>query len=299
MRVRRLVSARPRVGGCTAAELPAVIAMLEAEFVQSRGRSGPLGGRYPDLLSEANLDHIHVRRQGDTIVACCVARRATWLTGSERWQAAMIGFVHTLPAARGKGHAAALLEATVDALAAAGSDFVVLWSGLDGFYERLGWEAHDRGVFGSMTLAAVGTPAVLTIDSDRFETLRARSDSDRIVRDAAAYRALPLPVTAVGTLFASHGAHAAAALVGAAGDARYVYEAHGDDAALPALWRTITAGVTAVYVNESIGSPLHRWLARQVPIEFSGQQLAYWRMLSPRARRAAWRNWHIPYFDRI
>ena len=299
MRKARLVSVRPRAGACTAAELPALIAALDDEFVHARGRSGSLAVRFPELLVDENLDNIHVRRQGGQVVACCVVRQGSWATGHERWRAAMIGLVHTAPAARGKGHAAAILEATVDACAADGSDFVVLWSGLDRFYERLGWDAHDRGVFGSVQLVPAAPRTLPALDSERFESLRARSGVTGIERGPLNYRHVPLPVKTVGTVFARAGKAEGGALVGACGPERYVYEVVGDEDALPALWREITRGTTAVHVNEAIGSPFHRWLVRHVPIEFSGQHLAYWRMLSPRARRSAWRNWHIPYFDRI
>jgi len=299
MRKARLVSARPRAGACTAAELPALIAALDAEFVHARGRSGSLAMRYPELLVAENLDNLHVRRQGEQIVACCVVRHGSWAVGQERWRTALIGLVYTAPAARGKGHAAAVLEATVDACAADGSDFGVLWSGLDGFYERLGWDAHDRGVFGSVRLTPAAALTEPTLDGERFETLRARSGVDGIERAPLSYRSVPLPVISVGTLFARAGKAESGALVGACGSERYVYEVVGDDDALPALWRDIARGASAVHINEAIGSPFHRWLVCHVPIQFSGQQLAYWRMLSPRARRSAWRNWHIPYFDRI
>ncbi len=305
MRTSRLVSARPRAGNCSSSELAALTEALDAEFVTGRGRSGSLAGRYPDLLGEQNLPHLYVRRDGGRIVSCCAVRRFTWIGAHARWQGAMIGLVYTAPQARGRGHAAGVLDDAIDALAAAGVDFAVLWSGLDGYYERLGWEAHDRGIFGSVRYgvsapndgsAAASVPA---IDVARYEALRAPEAKARVLRDALRYRCVPLPAARLATLFARDGEAEAAALIGEAADARYVYEVVGAPAALPALWQSITAAAASVYVNDSIGSPFHRWLVNHTPIEFAAQELAYWRMLSPRARRAAWRDWHIPYFDRI
>ena len=300
MRAQRLVNARPRAGTCSTGELPALVAALDAEFVAGRGRSGSLAWRYPDLLREQNLANVHVRRHAGRIVSCCAVRRFTWTSDRERWTGAMIGLVYTAPQARGRGHAAHVLEDAVDALAAAGCDFAVLWSGLDGYYERLGWEPHDRGIFGSVD--GVGAPSPLAadgIDVARYDALRAPQAKARVARDATSYRCVPLPAARVASVFACSDDDEAAALVGEAAGARYVYEVVGAAAALPALWQALVDGAAAVHVNHSIRTPFHRWLTAHTPIEFAAQELAYWRMLSPRARRAAWRDWHIPYFDRI
>ncbi len=300
----RVVAANPHAGTCTAQELAPLVDELDQAFISGRGRSGSLAHRYPGLLSVANLDQLHVRRHAGRVVACCAVRRFTWLSGDTRWEGAMIGMVHTAPAWRGRGHAAGVLEAALDALAAGGVDFAVLWSGLDGFYERLGWEANDRGIFGSVACAPVGRCAtgpqgLSAEDIGRFEALRRRLAPQRVLREPAAYGAIPLPAERVVGAFAHAGDMHAAALVGHAGTARYVFDAAGDAAAMPALWRAITAGASIVHVNEVIGSDFHRWLARNVDIAFAAQQLAHWRMLSPRAGRAPWRDWHLPWFDRI
>jgi len=301
---RRVVEATPVAGTCTARELPPLVDALDEAFVSGRGRGGSLAQRYPGLLCDANLANLHVRRQGGRVVACCAVRRFTWISDDTRWEAAMIGMVYTAPAFRGRGHAAGVLDAAVDTLAAAGVDFAVLWSGLDGFYERLGWTAHDRGVFGSVPGSPAGrrgaTQAEPSMaDIARFEVLRERLAPQRVARDPTAYAAVPLPAGRVFGAFAHEGDAQAAALVGQAGAARYLYDAVGDAAALPALWDAISAGAGTVHVNEVIGSEFHRWLARNVDITFTAQQLAHWRMLSPRAARAAWRGWHLPWFDRI
>jgi len=301
---RRALKAGPRADTCTLQELAPLVTILDRAFVTGRGRKGSLALRYPGTLAAANLEHIHVRRHGGRIIACCVARRFTWLSGDTRWQGAMIGMVYTAPAWRGRGHAAAVLDAAVDALAAAGVDFAVLWSGLDGFYERLGWAAHDRGILGSVDCAGGDTRPVPVAapgadDIARYTALRARLASQRLERDDTSYSAIPLPAERVAAVHANvDGAHAAA-LVGHAGTTRYVFDAIGDSAALPALWHGITACATTVHVNEVIGSDFHRWLAGNVDILFGAQELTFWRMLSPRAGRSAWREWHLPWFDRI
>jgi GNAT superfamily N-acetyltransferase len=302
---RRVVRARPRDGTCSPTELAPLVAALDRSFVTGRGRRGSLAGRYPGLLDETNAGNIHVRRHGGRVIACCAVRRFEWLDDGVIWRGAMVGMVHTAPAWRGRGHAAAVLESAVDALLADGVDFAVLWSGLEGFYERLGWEGHDRGLYGRLRISTDTAPTALpgappAADTlARLETLRARWAPRRVVRSAAAWRTVPLPATTVHAVFAGRSAGGIAALVGDDGGNRYVYDLVGDPAALPDLWDVLCAGATTVHVNDAIGTAFHRWLAQHTATEFAAQQLAYWRMLSPRAARASWREWHIPWFDRI
>ncbi|MHB1458612.1 MAG: GNAT family N-acetyltransferase, partial [Armatimonadota bacterium] len=50
-----------------------------------------------------------------------------------------IGNVGTDPDVRGQGHSSRLLYDSIDAMRAAGIDFSVLYTGINPFYERLGW----------------------------------------------------------------------------------------------------------------------------------------------------------------
>lgn len=297
---QRLVVPALTLGSCSQQELPALLAALDREFVSSRGRRGSLAERYPGLFDAENLHSLQVLRDHDGPVACCVVKPFDWHSAGERWQAAMIGMVYTDPTRRGQGHAATVLNAALDQLAAAGVDFAVLWSALDGYYERLGWLPHDRGIFGSASLPRTRqiTP-ICPIDRAAIEAIRLRHSPARVARSGLAYSAVPLPAERVGVSHVQIGEAEAYALVGYLGATRYVYEALGEEAALPALWRQLSSGATTVHVNESLGSPFHRWLTRHTALAFSDQQLAYWRPISPRAERAPWRQWHIPYFDRI
>ena len=89
------------------------------------------------------------------------------------------------------------------------------------------------------------------------------------------------------------------ALIGRNGETRYVYEVVGKPESFPMLWQQICAGARQVYVNDVVGSALHRWLIANTAMQFKDQALAHWRLLSPRAHQARWRGWHIPWFDRI
>ena len=289
----------PTLGVCTVAEWPALLAALDQTFVTERGRSGSLARRFPDALGQPPLADLRVVREAGVIVSCCAARRFDWQSPEGLWRGAMIGMVWTRPEARGRGLAAQVLDFTLQALDADGVDFAVLWSSLPRYYERLGWQRHDRGVLGiSAGTAAAATPAEAPPDPTTLERLRAAHEPLRVRRTSGAWQSVPLPATRT-RLLADEKGGAGYALLGEHDDTRYVYEVVGETACFPALWAKITAGAGRVYVNESLGSPFHRWLVTHTATQFSAQALAHWWPLSHRARTGPWRGWHIPWFDRI
>jgi predicted acetyltransferase len=138
------------IGSCTTTEYPALLAALDAEFVSGRGRTISLARRFPHAVGLAHLRNLHVLRDNGACVACAVSRPFAWNATNQRWHGAMIGMVYTAPVARGQGFASRLLEAVVAQLKAEDFDFAVLWSGLEGFYEHLGWTRAENGLFGEV-----------------------------------------------------------------------------------------------------------------------------------------------------
>ena len=288
----------PGLGVCTVAEWPALLAALDETFVTERGRSGSLAIRFPAALGQPHLADLRVVRNGAAIVSCCATRRFDWHTPAQSWRGAMIGMVWTRPDARGRGHAAQVLDFTLQALDADGVDFAVLWSSLPHFYARLGWQRHDRGVLGVSAGTAATAPRLdAAFDPTMLEPLRATHEPLRVLRTADAWQARPLPAAHTRLLADETGA--AYALLGEQDDTRYVYEVVGEPGCFPALWARISAGAGRVYVNDSLGSPFHRWLVTHTATQFNAQSLAHWWPLSHRGRAAHWRGWHIPWFDRI
>lgn len=290
------MSAARRVRPCGSRDWPALYQSLEVEFLHSRGRTGSLSRRYPALFERPDAATAFRCCEADgALVGACALRRFSW--HAERvFEGAMIGFVWTDPGRRGEGHAAFLLRAVVEELAARGLDFVVLWSGLEGFYERLGWQRADPGVFASVPGNPNGTREALEpLVPALLEGMRLAADQPRLLRTGEDWRAVPIPATTTGVIATD----SAYVLCGELDAARYVYEAHGSDAALAALWPRVVAGVSQVHVNDWTGGTLHGWLARQPGVRVKPQGLAFWQLLGTRARHADWRRWHLPWFDRI
>jgi predicted N-acetyltransferase YhbS len=271
-------------GVCRPAEFPALVAALDEEFITGRGRTVSLVRRFPHALSLTRANALYVLREHQRVVASLLVRRFEWRCETQTWKGAMLGMVHTHPNARGRGLGSRLLTSTIDALTGEEVDFAVLWSGLRGFYEKLGWIPHDNGVFGEVREATKRGGAI--VDSGQ--------PTGEVVREPLAWHGIPLPATRSRRL---EGADAYL-LCGEAESARYVYELGGDPRGWLALWSRIPDD-RKCYVNTERGSLTHHWLSQQSTIEWEQQSLTFWRMLSPRAKAAPFQRWYIPYFDRI
>ena len=131
-----------------------------------------------------------------------------------------------------------------------------------------------------------------------LEAIQQACSTQRVLRDAAAWRALPLPAPSSAVVSVT-GPTPGYALVGQDDTTRYVYEVAGAPQSFPELWQRLQRGASRVWVNERLASDFQRWLVANTAVTWRPQTLAHWQIFSPRAQRAAWREWHIPWFDRI
>lgn len=282
---------------CTPAELPALVALLDAEFIFSKGRRISLARRLPTALHADNCANILLACRGDEIAACVVVKRFEWITPGRNWSGAMIGLVCTRAAARGQGLATQLLRAAQDMLRADGTAFAVLFSAQPAFYRRLGWIGADCGVFGTYAAAGGDAGHCAPTDARSIETMRAREQGAHMARDGASYRTLPLPAERL-EMRASIGSPAYA-IYGVQADRAYVYEFGGEPSGRAALWQDICAAATTVHINERRGSPSAQWFAHIPGIAWREQSLAMWLPLAKPACARHFGDWYIPYIDRI
>ena len=289
--------APPAIRSCTPAELPALINLLDEEFIFSKGRSVSLAQRFPAVLHSVNCANILVACRGDAIAAAIVIKRFDWITPERRWRGAMIGMVYTRPAERGQGLASQLLRAAEESLRADGIAFAVLWTAQPEFYHRLGWTSADCGVFGTYTSAGGAAAHCPAADAGAIEVLRSRNAHAYAPRNNASYQTLPLPADRL-EMRASP-CSAAYSLYGAASDRAYVYEFGGAPSGYAALWQDICAVPRTVYINERRGSVSQRWLANIPGIVWRDQSLAMWLPLAEPACARHFGDWYVPYFDRI
>lgn len=286
-----------QIRACTPAELPALIALLDEEFIFSKGRSVSLAQRFPAVLQADNCPNILLACRGEGIAAAIAIKRFDWIAPERSWRGAMIGLVYTRPAERGQGLASQLLRAAAEKLRAEGTDFAVLWTAQPEFYRRLGWTSADCGVFGTYASAGGGAAACMTAGADAIEALRLRSPGAHMLRDSANYRTLPLPAERLELRASPDGA--AYAIYGVQADRAYVYEFGGAPSGYAPLWQDICATARTVYINEHRGSTSQQWLASISGISWRDQALAMWLPLADPDSEGYYARWYVPYLDRI
>jgi predicted N-acetyltransferase YhbS len=276
---------------CTPAELPELVAKLDAEFISGRGRSVSLATRFPLLFAAAGANNVWTIRDDGRIAAALVIRPFDWVDHGRQFHAAMIGMVWTEPALRGTGLASRLLEHAARVLNGT-ADFAVLWTAQPDFYTRLGWIARDHASFGEIE----GGNGVASGEPVAFESVRKYWEilPQRALRAHDWQPPLPLPATAI-EMFVSGSAYA---IAGRQGGKLFCHEFVGDPADFPGLFGRLRASCATLYFNERSGSQAHVWLA-QNGVAWQGKPLAMWIALRDRNSLAAAGGWYIPWLDRI
>ena len=282
---------------CTPAELPALVALLDAEFIYSKARSVSLALRFPDVLRGENCANILVACRGGDIAAAIAIKRFDWIAPERSWRGAMIGMVYTQPAVRGQGLASQLLRAAETKLRAEGADFAVLFTAQPGFYRRLGWTTSDCGVFGTCISPGGAAAGCSRADAGAIEAMRLRGSEAQLQRDGASYRTLPLPAERLEMRISP--CAAAYAIYGVRAENAYVYEFGGAPSGYAALWQDCCAARRTVYVNARRGSEAQRWLAGIAGFSWHEQALAMWLPLAEPACARSFEGWYIPFLDRI
>jgi len=286
-----------RIRSCTPAELPALVALLDEEFIHARGRSISLAQRFPGVLSGGNCQNILIASRDNTIAAALACKRFSWVTPARVFKGAMLGFVYTHPGSRLQGVASRVLQTAARTLEDAGVDFAVLFSVQSDFYLRLGWAQADRGWLGRYSATRGAASATLRADAGAIEALRPRPPEGYALRNVDAYLHLPLPAERLELRASLDGS--AYAIYGLRGDSAYVYEIGGSAAGYDILWKDICAAAHDIYINAQEDSPAMRWFEQQPGVSWNKQSQAMWLPLAAGRDACDFARWYIPYFDRI
>ena len=282
------------------------VRLADRVFIKDRGLTGSLSERYPAAFKNSKNAKIHVVQDLDkSVISMACSRRFRVRIHGTIYAGCMIGLVCTRPDQRGEGVASAVVQSITDGFAREGGDFVVLWSGLEGFYISRGWHVRDLGLFGRLDVGRTDKPVnpsdlpsrgtLADLDVNRAMRIRRRNRPLNIRRCRSDWAAVPLPCHGV-DLVNADGAYS---LVGRAGDSTsVVFEAAGSRRGLEQLWGGIVSGTDTLFVNSWAGDPVADWWDSK-KIEWQSQRLTHWKYLSSRCDALESSNWHIPFFDRI
>ncbi len=153
------------------------------------GRPGWLERELPVALAPERLEDHVVAFEGDRFLAHALARRVR-VHGPHgvTLPIGLIGLVYTDPGARGRGLASRCVEHCVERLAESGATLVALWSELEGFYERLGFEWAGRDALYVMDREVCGRALTAAGDDDGLEIGPASSEEVEAVESLHAAR---------------------------------------------------------------------------------------------------------------
>ena len=296
MHTRRMVATHLQVSFLEPDAFPEAIEFFDAEFIFSRGRTISFAQRFRDVFASDEC-FVVAGRNGRRLISALLGRPFTWIEGNRRWRAVMIGLVCTASPYRGRGYAAAVLNAAEQHCRALEHDFAVLWAANHEVYERLGWVASEKGVLGIRRTPLGGGPAGSSElhETSIFEiqTLHETRDGARVDRQLDNYCRLLPPAERL-RFFLEGRSFALCAEFGRAG---YIYDLLATDADMPQLWDKLSKSFDDLYVNVECNSAAHRWLQTHTTLEWKTHALAMWKPL--RAESIPVQRWYIPFFDRI
>lgn len=286
---------------------PAVLAMLDQEFVTGRGRRISLQQRYPRVFQDAASTEFLVCYDQASPVSALAVQHFAWQLGGTGYRVAMLGLVATHPAWRGKGCASLLLQQAQRQLHETDCDFGLLWTAQPAFYERQGWLRRTGGVMGayqcppgaSTTAANVTTTPASECPAQELEALRQTFCEGPVARTALHYATLPLPAEEVVVLRCADGGQQAYALVGVAAGTAYVYEMVGAVPLFARIWLAACQRWQKFVINDQEGSASWAWFQGHVAVQWQPKALGMWLPLSGRAGALQRADWQLPFFDRI
>ncbi|MYC83108.1 MAG: GNAT family N-acetyltransferase [Acidobacteria bacterium] len=120
-------------------ELGQVLALVNKVF--RTGVDQDMSTDYPLVFAPGNLDNLRVVSEGGSIFSHAAMARRELREHGCALPVSMICAVATDPERRRRGAASRIMEDTVEAMAARGDAFGLLWTGpARDFYRRLGWE---------------------------------------------------------------------------------------------------------------------------------------------------------------
>lgn len=131
----------------TTTEITSIIPKLNQEFVYSKKRLLPVQVRFPELFNAKNHDNLFGLFVAGSLASFVAVKRVTIVNDGQEIEAFFVGAVFTDDAHRGKGYSSKLMTYVQEHFLSLGVNLGILWTGINSFYEKLGWVTADNGVF--------------------------------------------------------------------------------------------------------------------------------------------------------
>lgn len=292
---------------CDLTLLPKLVSLVDNEFIYSKGRDISLAIRYPNLFNNIKIENIFIACSEESILATTTVRRFSLANNGRTWNGAMIGFVYTLPEARGHGLGSLVMNSIIQELRESNIDFAVLWTGIHSFYERLGWFSEDEGAFGTINTSSfydnenlIDPVTYRQINFDWIEIVRSKYLASKVLRQKDDYAVVPPSVNSVEYFICNNiGAAEGYAIVGRKEETGYIYEMVGSPDVFPALIKSIGKHFDTLLINDNSKSLSGKWLTEKNCVEWLPQNQAMWYRLTDAFRDVSCKSIYIPYYDRI
>ena len=126
-----------------------LVQLVDAIFLQTRGKHGSMLARYPQLFERGNWCNIYCAMDTGCLVGSVVTRPFLYLLRGKICSAFMIGLVCVKPELQGKGIGRELVSFVTNRLIESECN-AFLWTTIPEYYSTHGWQSNDIGVFGTL-----------------------------------------------------------------------------------------------------------------------------------------------------
>jgi|GEM_PF-4095669 len=231
--------------------MPAILAALNEEFIYRRGRTLPLEVRFPGLFATANRANCFVLSDGNgdgLSFAACELRELN--LNRQTLSVFTVGSVFTPQEFRGRGLAGRLMTDVANFYREQGLAGGYLWTGLNAFYEKSGWQTSDSSVVLILREEIPGEKTTVQPMTGLIAGQLAANDCGPLRRhsDGREYFKVPPPGDTGVSLLSSRGGYLCGGYRASTG---YIYELRGTAEDLTALLHAfqVQSGVAEIWVN--------------------------------------------------
>lgn len=176
-----------------------VLPLLEEEFYRAKKKSGSIKERIPEVGDAAGRFTLWGCRVDEQWISAILEKSVEVDIRGQRSLVSLVGFVWVDAAYRGQSRAADILLAIEENALAEGKSAMVLWTTMDGFYERYGWRCLGEDVLticpgtGRASDPRVLGENISEFDIEAVENLRGSLLNGRPIRNHQDYQVCPPP----------------------------------------------------------------------------------------------------------